>query len=254
MNADTDAPPGRWLGRPLAELRWQLELARLVADPVFRGRGVPHGDGRPVVLAPGFLAGDCTLRVLAGWLRRIGYRPYTCGFVGNVDCSNRAVDRMERRVEAAHSLHARRVALIGHSRGGHFARALGARRPDRVSHAISMGADLRRMLGVSTPTQMAVAAARQGVQFTRRAEAEHCLTMRCGCAFTRDYRRPFPERQVRLTSIYSKGDGVVRWQGAVVPYGECVEVPGSHTGLVFNRTVYQAIAAALAAPERGAGS
>ena len=52
-----------------------------------------------------------------------------------------------------------------------------------------------------------------------------------------------------MTSIYSKGDGVVRWQGAIVPYADCVEVTGSHVGLVFNRKAYRAIAAALAQPE-----
>ena len=54
---------------------------------------------------------------------------------------------------------------------------------------------------------------------------------------------------VRLTSIYSKDDGVVRWEGAVVPEADCVEVTGSHVGLAFNRKVYRAIAEALALPE-----
>ncbi len=64
-----------WWGRPLAETRWCLELARLLADPVWRGVGVPQGDGRPVVLMPGFGGGDQTLLVMAAWLRRLGYRP-----------------------------------------------------------------------------------------------------------------------------------------------------------------------------------
>ena len=46
------------------------EFSALLRDPVFRGRGVPPGDGRPVLLVPGFLAGDWTMRVLDGWLRR----------------------------------------------------------------------------------------------------------------------------------------------------------------------------------------
>ena len=57
---------------------------------------------------------------------------------------------------------------------------------------------------------------------------------------------------MRLTSIYTKADGVVRWERCVVPYADCVEVAGSHTGLVFNRQAYAAIAAALTAPELGA--
>ena len=239
----------RWMGRPLAETRGWLELARLLADPVWYGVDVARGDGRPVVLMPGFLAGDQTLAVIAAWLRRIGYRPRLCGFVANAGCSDRTLDRLERRVEGLWRRHGRRVALIGHSRGGHYARALAARRPDRVSHAISMGADLQGMFGASTPTLFAVGVARRVVHATGRARRETCLTGHCGCPFSHDYARPFPFEQVRLTSIYSKGDGVVHWQCQVVPHADCVEVTGSHVGLIFNRKVYRAVAEALALPE-----
>jgi len=257
---EAEPPPGdvlppelpaqpRWWGRPLAETRCQLELARLLVDPVWAGLGVRHGDGRPVVVMPGFLAGDPTLAVLASWLRRIGYRPSTCGFVGNVDCSDRALERVERRVAALHARHGRRVALVGHSRGGHFARALGVQRPELVSHAISMGADLNGMFGISAPTLLAVGAARRALRATRRARAEACFSADCHCGYGRAFRAPFPHDQVRLTSIYSKGDGVVRWKGCVIPGAECIEVTGSHVGLIFNRKAYRALAAALAQPE-----
>jgi triacylglycerol lipase len=242
----------RWWGRPLAETRWQLELARLLVDPVLWGRDVPRGDGRPVVLVPGFGGGDQTLLVLAAWLRHIGYRPFTCGFVANVECSDRAAERVERRLENLHRRHGRRVALIGHSRGGHYARALGSRRPDLVSHAVSVGAGLREMLAVSYPTGAAVATARGAAHRTGQARSPRCLTEGCDCRFARDFTRPFPTDRVRLTSIYSKGDGVIRWQAALVLDADCIEVTGSHVGLVFNRKTYRAIAAALAAPEQAA--
>ena len=54
---------------------------------------------------------------------------------------------------------------------------------------------------------------------------------------------------MRLTSIYSKGDGVVHWQTQVIPHAHCIEVTGSHIGLVFNRKVYRAVAGALALAE-----
>jgi triacylglycerol lipase len=242
-------PERRWWGNHLAETRWSLELARLLADPVFLPVGVPRGDGRPVVLLPGFGAGDNTLTVLAAWLWRLGYKPYTCGFVANLDCSDRAVLKVERKIDALHHRTGRRVAVIGHSRGGHFARAVAARRSEAVSHAISVGADLRGVFGVSVPTLYAVAVGRQALRVARRAGSEACLTTDCDCAFARDYRREFPEDRVRMTSIYSKGDGVVWWEGALVPYADCVEVTGSHVGLICNRKAYRAIAGALAAPE-----
>jgi len=93
--SETRAESPAWWGRPLAETRWTLELARLLGDPVYAGlAGVPRGDGRPVVLLPGFLAGDRTLSVMARWLRRLGYAPAACGFVANVDCSDRALERV----------------------------------------------------------------------------------------------------------------------------------------------------------------
>jgi triacylglycerol lipase len=250
--AQLEAPPGpagAWWGQPLAETRWSLELARLLVDPVFRGEGVPHGSGRPVILMPGFLAGDQTLAVIAAWLRRIGYRPHVCGFVANIDCSDRAADRVQRRVVAIHRRYGRRVALIGHSRGGHYARAIAARAPQCVSHAISLGADLRGLLGISVPTEIAVSAVQRGLRATGRARSDSCVTLSCPCAFTRDYSRTFPSDLVRLTSIYSKEDGVVHWQNQNVPEADCVEVTGSHVGLIFNRKAYRAIAHALARPE-----
>jgi pimeloyl-ACP methyl ester carboxylesterase len=237
------AQPRRWWGRPLAEVRWQAELARLLVDPVFRGEGVERGDGLPVLLMPGFLAGDMSLGVMSGWLERIGYDPHGSGMVFNVDCSNRAFQRLDARLADIHERSGRRVALIGHSRGAHFAKALANRRPERVAGAISLGAGLDTPFDISLPTKAAVAAARVA-QAPRRVEG--CFTDRCGCAFAGHYAGAFPEH-VPLTSIYSRGDGVVWWEACLVPYARNVEVTGSHVGLAFNRKAYRAVAEALSA-------
>ena len=46
-----------------------------------------------------------------------------------------------------------------------------------------------------------------------------------------------------------KGRRVVHWQYQVIPDADCIEVTGSHIGLVFNRKVYHAVAGALAQAE-----
>ena len=141
--------------------------------------------------------------------------------------------------------------LVGHSRGGHFARAMGARAPARVSHAISLGADLRGLVGISVPTLAAVAAVRRGLVADAadagRAVLHRGVHVRVRPATTR---RSFPSDQVRLTSIYSK-TGRRRALGGQpsCPEADCVEVTGSHVGLAFNRKAYHAIAHALARPE-----
>jgi pimeloyl-ACP methyl ester carboxylesterase len=239
-----------WWGDHLGELRWQLDAARLLAHPVLRGRGVPRGDGRSVLLLPGFLAGDYTLATMAFWLRTIGYRPRRVGFLTNTDCSERALRRLEARADALVDGGGRRVAVIGHSRGAHLGKALAVRRPELVSHVIALGGGLSGQMAVSAPTAAAVALVRAFHRHTTdRHDRRGCLAEDCRCSFTRDYSAPFPH-SVRLTSIYSKRDGVVRWQSCVVPYAHNVEVHGTHVGLALNPDAYVAIASALAAPAR----
>jgi hypothetical protein len=44
------------------ETRLGLEVASLLRDPIFRGRGVRDAGGQPVLLVPGFLAGEVVAR------------------------------------------------------------------------------------------------------------------------------------------------------------------------------------------------
>ena len=66
----------------------------------------------------------------------------------------------------------------------------------------------------------------------------------------RDLRRPLP---VPSTSIFSKSDGIVPWQGCLQKEGalaENIEVPGvSHLGMGTHRAVLALVAERLAQPE-----
>ena len=247
-------PQRRWWGHPVREYRWQFELARLLADPVWRGVDVPRGDGAPVLLIPGFLAGDVSLWFLHTWLTRLGHRPHYAGIAANVDCSDRTLDRLDQVLCGIAVTSGRRVNLVGHSRGGHFAKALAHRRPRLVSQVVAMGSALDAPFDISIPTRFAVAGVRHlltGV--LRRAPEGGCLTTACRCPFAHDFAAPFPAA-VPLTSIYSKGDGVVWWEACVVPYARAVEVRGSHAGMPVNRHVYRVVGDVLAgAGTRGVG-
>src|SRR3954453_1558291 len=195
-------PPGaadaavhrHWWGGHLPEFRWQGEAPMLAFDPVFYGLGVPHGNGQPVLLIPGFLANDVSLSVLGGWLFRLGYRPRRSGItLANVDCSDRAVNRLEQRLERIVDSRGRKAAIVGHSRGGHFAKALAHRRPDLVDKVISMGAGLDVPFDISGPTKGAVAGVRKVLHGgSSQAREKGCLTATCDCPFTQDYCAPFP--------------------------------------------------------------
>src|ERR1700761_4292241 len=122
---------GFWLGHPLLECRSSGELARLLTDPVLQGRGVPRGDGRSVLLLPGFLASDATLRLLARFLGRIGYRPVASGIRFNSGCGDSFDERMVSVIDREYVMVRRRLAIVGPSAGGHYPSSPAARRPGR---------------------------------------------------------------------------------------------------------------------------
>jgi pimeloyl-ACP methyl ester carboxylesterase len=235
-----------WRGSIRSEFRWQLEAARLITDSVWWGRGVPRGDGQAVLLVPGFLIGDWSLSAMYLWLRRIGYHPHHAGMVFNVDCSARALDALQGRVEALAERSGGRVSIVGHSRGGILGRALATRTPDLLKHVITLGSGLLNGYDVSPSLQAALWLVRGYHQRTTDRVARHgCMTEGCSCSFGIASRAPFPE-SVDLVSIYSREDGLSHWRSSRVPYGRNVEVTGSHLGLAVNRDVYRTIALALA--------
>ncbi|MFM8761911.1 MAG: esterase/lipase family protein, partial [Solirubrobacterales bacterium] len=99
------------------EGRVGAEAAGLLASPTWRGRGVERGDGRPVMLVPGFLAGDESLWMMSRWLRRIGYRTHGSGIRSNIGCSEQAIVDLEQRVVELSDRYDHPVTIIGHSRG-----------------------------------------------------------------------------------------------------------------------------------------
>jgi len=127
------------------ELRYGLELARLLADGRFN-RVTPAADPRPVLLIPGFLAGDVSLTVLAGWLRRRGHEVRGSGMLVNVGCAGGELTRLEQVLAEFDAP----PILIGQSRGGTLARALAARHPQAVAGLVTLGSPVLDPLAVSS--------------------------------------------------------------------------------------------------------
>lgn len=217
------------------------EFSALVRDPVFRGRGVPRGDGRPVLLIPGFLAGDWTMRVLDGWLGRLGYRSYLSGIFLNVQHSERLLAALKRRVAEIQKETGSRVSMVGHSRGGLLAKVLSQRKPKTVEQVIALGAPLADWTDLASITNRAVGVVRVAneLAYGRRFNPEG--------RFTYDLKLP---PVVPTTSIYTKADDVVNYRACLRPDVPAIPVWGSHNGLVVNPEVYRVIGRLLARPRR----
>jgi triacylglycerol lipase len=228
------------------EARIGLEAAALVRDPIFRGDGMAHGRSRPVLLIPGFLAGDGSLSMMAGWLKRAGYRPSRAGIVSNVNCAGVLLPRLEERLERLVDLQGKRAAVVGQSRGGTLAKVLAKRRPDLVAGVVGLGAPQVQPLAVHPLVRLQVeAVSRLGSLGAPGLFKRSCLKGDCCSSFWEDLAGPLAPG-VPLVSVYSKSDGVVEWRSCLDPHAtELVEIRASHCGMAVSRAAWRAVARAL---------
>lgn len=218
-------------------------------SPVFQGVGIPHGDGSPVVLIPGFMGSDRYLGDMRSWLGKIAYNPYLSGIGRNVQCPNTLSERLHETMERAYDETGEKVHLIGHSLGGVIARSAAARWPDITASVITLASPFR---GVRAHPLVLVAAsfvrgtiAAQRAASSRKAQPD-CFTGKCSCAFVEALKTDLP-RSIVDTAIYTKTDGVVDWERCMSGDPRVdIEVKGTHVGLAFNPTVYSHIANRLA--------
>ena len=218
------------------EARFATEYVDLIRDPVYYGRGVRRGAGRPVLLIPGFLAGDQTLFTMQAWLRRMDYKPELSGIRFNVRYSEVTVEAVLERLYVHQKRSKQKVVLIGHSRGGLLAKVLADRNPELVSQVIALGSPLNEALDVHPLTMAAVRAARlyNRLRFGNQMETE--------AAFMEQLAAP---PLVPVTSLYTRSDGVVNWKACLRPDVKAIEVRGSHGGLGVNAEVYHHLARLL---------
>jgi pimeloyl-ACP methyl ester carboxylesterase len=229
------------------ESRLPLELAALVRDPIYKGRGVEDAGGQPVLLIPGFLAGDDSLSLMTQWLRRTGHRTRKAGFRSNIDCSEAAVERLEERIEVMAETQGQKVAIVGQSRGGALGKVLAVRRPDIVSGVVALGSPLVDPLGVHPLVRMQVyAVGTLGTLGLRGFFKHSCRSGNCCKRFWKDLERQMPQG-VGFLSVYSKSDGIVRWRACLDPAAAHLEVEASHVGMAVHPEVYRAVAGTLAA-------
>jgi pimeloyl-ACP methyl ester carboxylesterase len=223
-----------------------LEAAALRRSPVYRGLGVPRGDRRPVLLIPGFMAGDLSLGTMGRWLRRAGYCVHRTGIRANFDCSEDACVRLEARLEHMAERHGERVIVIGQSRGGVFARALATRRPELVAGIVTLGSPTMSQLSVHplVLAQVGLVSA-LGTAHVPGMFSWSCLRGKCCEPFRAALTAPYPD-DVGYVALYSKSDGIVNWRSCLDPAAdELVEVTTSHCGMGVNAQAFLAVAEAL---------
>jgi pimeloyl-ACP methyl ester carboxylesterase len=228
------------------ESLYAVELALLLGSPVYYAAGVPAGDGSAVILVPGFLHGDTYLIVMYAWLKRLGYSPYYSGIGFNASCPNLLISEiLDPVITEAAKKTGRKVHLVGHSLGGVIARSVATRRSD-IASVITLASPVRQTAVRKRIFQNAEVVRQYLIAHHAERVQPQCLTVECSCDFMKSMRQPLPSK-VPLTAIYTRNDGLVEWRSCRTgdPAVD-VEVPGTHTGMAFNPSVYRVIAQRLA--------
>jgi len=228
MSPPLEAPSRR---AALRELSAISELPRLVLTAPQLVR-LPRGEQAPVLVLPGFGAGDTSTWLLRSYLRSLGYAATGWGIGRNRGDVPGLVRRMIARTDEIARSTARPVRLVGWSLGGVIAREIARERSGLVERIITLGSPV---VGGPKYTLAAAFYRRQGVDLDA-LEREIAA---------RD-RTPI---RVPITAIYSRNDGVVAWRACIdhsSPAVEHVEVRATHTGLGFSAEVYAVLADRLA--------
>ena len=217
----------------LMELRAPLDWASLL----YRApqlASAPKGDGRPVMLIPGYGTDERSMRPLGYYLEYLGYDVYDWAQGRNRGDVENDIQRVGKRTREIHdALGNAPVTLIGWSLGGVSAREAARLFEPYVGGVITLGTPIVGGPKYTTVGRRFAEMANLDLdEFEKEVHARNSIGIK----------QP-------VASIYSKSDGVVAWQASIDTYNKQarnIEVNSSHFGLGANGKVWYLIAKLLA--------
>lgn len=209
------------------------ELGTFVAIAPVLARVLPRGVGRPVLVLPGFLGDDPSTKPMRMLLRSLGHDAHGWGLGRNIGPTDEILDGLFDLLED--KAQDGPVDLVGWSLGGLYAREMARLAPSAVRQVITLGSPFQIVGRQDSNVSTAFGAFEE-------FHSDRVMIPRIP-SWARD---PIP---VAATSIYTRGDGIVRWDHCLnrdFPHTENVEVRGSHCGLGHNPAAMVVVADRLA--------
>ncbi len=227
-------PPG--LGLLALEMRafWEFG-AVLPAWPALQK--APRGDGHTVIVYPGLAASDASTVPLRRYLQTLGYEVMGWQQGSNFGARAGVLDTARKQIMEACEVSNGKVSLIGWSLGGIYARELAKELPERVRCVITLG----------TPFA-------SGPRSTNAWRVYEAVSGRNIDHDSNSFRLHEPP-PLPTTSVFSRTDGIVSWQGSYQApqtsheHTENIEVIASHFGIGLNPSSWWAVADRLAQGE-----
>ncbi len=195
-------------------------VGEVVASPasmVIAGRATPSGNGKSVIMVPGFGANEFSLKPMAFFLRKKGYQTFDWDMGQNLFLNEARMAQLERHVEAVYKERGDKVTLIGQSLGGLIAMVLAARRPDLVEGIITLGSPLGYGDNPDDVSLLTKAAFEGLNTYIQNNQADIQGMTEETSPLETLLSDPDRLQNVNITAIYSKGDGIVGGKISKVP-------------------------------------
>ncbi len=193
-----------------------------------------------MLIIPGFLAAPRSSRSVLHVMSTAGWGAEVAGVGRNSGPAYVGMAAAEADLNRMYEDHGAPVTIVGHSRGGQFARILAVRHPEKVGQIVTLGTPLLlkypNFAAVKVPVELLDKGWRAGAFGPVYPELESEVD--------RDRYAEFPSG-VDFVSIYSRTDGIVDWRTCIEPAAHTIEVQASHRGLINGVPGLSAIAEAL---------
>jgi pimeloyl-ACP methyl ester carboxylesterase len=222
---ESQAPP---LGLLLREVGHIAHWRRL-QEPV-GVVDVPVGQGRPVLVIPGFLASDGSTRPLRHALRQAGFKAHGWGQGRNFGLKQDVFSVIDARMDWLEARYGGPVSIVGWSLGGLIAREYAKVAPDRVDRVVTLGSPFSGDIRANNAWRLYELVARHKVD---QPPIE--------CALKE-------KPPVETIAIWSHRDGLIAAASARGEEGErdrAIEVGCGHIEMSFATEAQRAVIAAL---------
>lgn len=219
-------------------------LAEIASVFALQGRlrnMVAAGEGRPVLLVPGFTATDRLMGRLKRFLNDIGYDAHGWGQGRNMGVRQDLLDGFNQRVARLADNTGQKVSIIGWSGGGMYARASASAQPALVRQVITMGTPFKLTEDKLEYLPEGIYRLHERLSPGDSPEVQDI-----------DPLQWFASPPVPSTSLYSERDALSPWPfclDASDTQSENLHVPGSHAAMPYNPLMYYVIADRLSQRE-----
>jgi pimeloyl-ACP methyl ester carboxylesterase len=200
-------------------------------------RPSPPSGGAPLMVIPGFLAGDHSTGVLRQRLAEAGYQVHGWGQGLNLGANQARLDRLAEDVSSLARRAGQRALLVGWSLGGLYAREVAKRVPDDIACVVTLGSPFSGNPRANRVWWL--------YEWINRHPVDD-LPIKCDLSA----KPPVP-----TIALWSRGDGIVSSSSARgLPHeaDATIEISCSHIGFTFEPAALEGVVAALRVHQSGA--